>query len=330
MAHNLSQVNGVTEMVAVGDRWHGLGQYATQPMTAKEALEMSHLDWTVHSSPVEFTPHDGGPRVACEDRVVQHRITPDGKAIYLGVVSKLYETIQNIECFDLMEAIVGEGRGLFESAGALRQGRRIFISAKLPEVIKLMDGKDVVEQYLTLMNAHDGTGLFRCFFTAIRPVCENTEQAAIHGQDNGVRFRHVGNDLTARIAQARKVLSVSRDYFSTVGEAFEALAKTPVTDSEVAEYFRYLYPDVRKKAHTLDRSPVRAELLTAYNSAPGADIAIGTWWGAYNAVTSHETNGRWADSKIGLHRRFEVVNTGDGRQRMERAFSLAMEMAEVG
>ncbi|NVM62121.1 hypothetical protein FHW88_000397 [Mucilaginibacter sp. SG538B] len=56
----------------------------------------------------------------------------------LGVVGKDYEVVQNVDAFSFFDSIVGGKDGiLYEIAGALgKNGERIFITAKLPDILK--------------------------------------------------------------------------------------------------------------------------------------------------------------------------------------------------
>jgi len=58
------------------------------------------------------------------------------------------EVVQNRDAFSFFDAIVGGGDGiLYETAGALGNGERVFITAKLPDYIRV-GVKDWIEQYL--------------------------------------------------------------------------------------------------------------------------------------------------------------------------------------
>lgn len=66
----------------------------------------------------------------------------------LGLVGKDYTIVQNIDAFSFFDSIVGGGDGvLYETAGALEKGERIFITAKLPDYIRV-GREDCIEKYL--------------------------------------------------------------------------------------------------------------------------------------------------------------------------------------
>ncbi|CAA9199500.1 hypothetical protein FLACOL7796_02752 [Flavobacterium collinsii] len=86
-------------------------------------------------------------------------------------------------------------------------GERIFITAKLPDYIRV-GNDDLIEKYLFLTTSHDGSGSITAAFTPIRIVCANTLNAAMHNKTNTVRIRHTSN-AKQRLGQAHKVMGKS-------------------------------------------------------------------------------------------------------------------------
>lgn len=138
---------------------------------------------------------------------------------------------------------------------------------------------------------------------------------------------NVTKHMEARVKDAARVVRQAVEGFDEICEASSLLGKSKASDDEIKAYFRMLYPDVRKKAHVLDRQPTRDALLAYYNTGPGAEIALGTWWGAFNAVTFHETYGRWEGGRVMNERRFQISEMGEGRSRKAHALDLALELA---
>jgi Domain of unknown function (DUF932) len=50
----------------------------------------------------------------------------------LGIVGSKYEPVQNEESCALLNAVTDESGAVFETAGALRGGREIFVTMRLP------------------------------------------------------------------------------------------------------------------------------------------------------------------------------------------------------
>src|SRR6185312_4039210 len=150
----------------------------------------------------------------------------------LGVVGKDYEIVQNVNAFEFFDAIVGCGDGiLYETAGALGKGERIFITAKLPGYIRV--GKqDMIEQYLFLTSSHDGFGSITAAFTPIRIVCNNTLNAAMRNHSNSIKIRHTER-AKERLEQAHLLMGISNRLSAELESIFNHWAKVRITDPDV-------------------------------------------------------------------------------------------------
>ena len=167
MAHNLAATNGRSALAYFGETpWHGLGTKLDEPATAAEAIAAAGLDYEVGLKPVITT--DGIP--VPQRKAVVRSDTDD----VIGVVGNNYVPIQNRQCFGFLDAVVAEGRLLYHTAGALGQGERVWLLAKLPSEIRVKNSDDLVNKFLLLSNTHDGSSALRVFFTPIRVVCQNT------------------------------------------------------------------------------------------------------------------------------------------------------------
>ncbi len=183
MAHNLNfnEQTGKHSFFSVKEKaWHGLGQIVEGYPTSAEALIFAGLDYTVGKRKL-FT-FDNENEIANEDIEIKipeievpnfyATIRTDNETV-LGVVGKDYEVVQNIDAFSFFDAIIGGDGIQYETAGALGKGERIFITAKLPNYIKV-GNDDLIEQYLFLTTSHDGGGSITAAFTPVRIVCNNS------------------------------------------------------------------------------------------------------------------------------------------------------------
>jgi phage/plasmid-like protein (TIGR03299 family) len=184
MAHqiNFNQKTGKNSFMSVKEKaWHGLGQIIDRYPTSSEAIEHAGLDYIVEKRPLftyDTENHLGDPE---NDIIIPEIEVPNFFATVradteqvLGVVGNDYEVVQNRDAFSFFDAIVGGGDGiLYETAGALGNGERVFITAKLPDYIRV-GVKDWIEQYLFLTTTHDGLGSITAAFTPIRIVCNNS------------------------------------------------------------------------------------------------------------------------------------------------------------
>ncbi len=143
----------------------------------------------------------------------------------LGVVGKDYHIVQNRDAFEFFDAIVGGGDGiLYETAGALGNGERIFITAKLPDYIRVGNGDDVTEKYIFLTTSHDGSGSITAAFTPIRIVCQNTLNASLRNMSNVVRIRHTSG-VKERLQNAHKVMGLVDTLSKKLEELFNDWTK---------------------------------------------------------------------------------------------------------
>src|SRR4029078_12937945 len=150
----------------------------------------------------------------------------------LGVVGKDYEVVQNRDAFSFFDAIVGGDDGIqYETAGALGKGERIFITAKLPDYIKV-GSDDLIEKYLFLTTSHDGFGSIMAAFTPIRIVCNNTLNAAFRNCSNAIKIRHTSN-AKQRLEEAHKVMGISYKLSEYLEEAFNQWSKVRIADKQV-------------------------------------------------------------------------------------------------
>lgn len=324
MAHELSTNEaGQVEAMFAGEKpWHGLGTLVDGLQTPAKALDLAHLNWTVEKRPIQLC---GGKRIP--DRVATVR---SDNGAYLGVVSPSYQPVQNDEQAAFIEALAGTGEAVVECVGALREGRRIFWTCKLPKNLKVTDG-DEIERYLILANGHDGSLSFRAFWSPIRVVCQNTLNAALRGVKDGVVFYHFLN-VSKRMDEARQILGLADTYYTRLGEQFKALLAVSIGESEFRSYLDEVFPidtGATKAAVTLNQK-VRAQVVQNFHEGRGADVAGKTAWGAYNAVTEyidHQKTQLKADEQTRKDRRFESILLGSGKDLQQHAFDTALELA---
>lgn len=150
----------------------------------------------------------------------------------LGVVGRDYHVIQNVDAFSFFDSIVGGKDGiLYETAGTLGIGERIFITAKLPEYIKV-GRADLIEQFLFLTTSHDGFASITASFTPIRICCQNTLNAALRKHSNSIKIRHTAS-AHDRLKEAHKLLGITNQLAKEMEQVFNSWAKVKITDRQV-------------------------------------------------------------------------------------------------
>lgn len=281
MAHNLAQTNARTAMMFYGESpWHKLGTKLEDPATAAEAIQAAGLNYTAELVPLFTQDGRGVSRRKCV-------IRNDNKQI-LGTVGQGYAPIQNAEAFRFLDSVVADNGLRYHTAGALGQGEKIWMLAKLPGHIRVKNTEDVTDKFLLLHNSHDGSSSLRVHFTPIRVVCQNTLAIAErNGRGQGISIRHRGN-LEIRIQEAQRVLGLANQFYEDIQVKVNHLANFYPTSAELEQYFKTLYPDP-EEGKNQQAANVRAELLRLFEDGIGQDIPgiRRSAWAALHAVTEY-------------------------------------------
>lgn len=348
MAHNINY-NQQTEkhsFFSVKQKaWHGLGQIIEDYPTSAEAIKYAGLDYQVEKRPLftyDTENFNGNSEV---DLIIPEIEVPDFYATMrtdteqvLGVVGKDYNIVQNTDAFSFFDSIVGAKDGvLYETAGALGKGERIFITAKLPDYIRI-GRDDCIEKYLFLTTSHDGYGSITAAFTPVRIVCANTLNAALRNHSNSIKIRHTAS-AQDRLKQAHQLLGITNILAIELEEVFNHWSKIRITDTSVKRLVQLAMAPNRETFLNVQSGNV-SEFSTAYNNivssvmeyaliAPTQQEATtkGTLYGAYNAVTGYFQNVRnYKDDES----KFKSIMYGTGLQRSQTTFNLCEEFAIHG
>ena len=314
--------------------WHGLGQIVDNAMTSEEAIRLANLDYEVFKTTIHpLIGEDYGVKIP-ERFATIRRDTGD----YLGTVSSRYEIVQNKDSFIFFDSIIDKGEAIFETAGALGNGERIFVTAKLPDDI-LVAGEPC-NKYIILTNSHDGTSSIIAGFTNIRVVCANTLQASLHSLTNKVHINHFSN-AKERLAEATKVMGLCSIYNTQVEEIFNEMAKKEIKEKEMEEFFINVFKPENKNAIITDISSVdeKEEASTRFNNqiedlmnfayshpTQQTEATKNTVWGAYNAVSGYYN---YAKSYRKEEDRMKSQLFGLGSRRIDKAFKLANDLISI-
>jgi phage/plasmid-like protein (TIGR03299 family) len=349
MAHNINY-NEKTEkhsfFSVMEKAWHGLGQIVQDYPTSSEAIRFAGLDYKVEKRKLFTYDNENQNGNPDTDIIIPEIEVPNYFATVrtdteqvLGVVGKDYEVVQNEDAFSFFDAIVGGSDGIqYETAGALGKGERIFITAKLPDYIKV-GTDDLIEQYLFLTTSHDGFGSIMAAFTPVRVVCQNTLNAAFKNCSNAVKIRHTSN-AKERLEQAHKVMGISYKLSEYLDCAFNQWSKVRITDKQVRKLIQLAMVPNKEVLQNLQAGKEN-ELSTAYKNTCDAvyeygltsptqqtETTKGTVFGAYNAITGYFQNVRtYKDNESKLK---SLLFGGTAQLRTGRAFDLCEDFAMKG
>ncbi|SHK82031.1 DUF932 domain-containing protein [Chryseobacterium polytrichastri] len=350
MAHQLNFNNrtGKYSFFSVKEKaWHNLGQVVEEYPTSEEAIKFAGIDYEVEKSPLftkvsEIKEMDEVMELTDSELEVPDyfaNIRTDNNMV-LGVVGKDYQIVQNHEAFVFFDSIVGGGNGIFyETAGALGDGERIFITAKLPDYIRVGNGDDVTEKYIFLTTSHDGSGSITAAFTPIRIVCQNTLNASLRNMSNVVRIRHTAG-AKQRLDDAHKVIGLANMLSNELEAVFNHWAKINVNDKEMKkliqlalcpnkETFDHLQKGNFDELSTVFKNSVDDAFMYAMMSdTQQMETTKGTLFGAYNAVTGYYQNVKnYKNDEAKLQ---SIVLGGTAQLKSQKTFDLCEKFAHQG
>lgn len=318
--------------------WHGLGQIVQDAVTSEQAIKLAGLDFTVEKREVFTKPNPNNdlhllevPNTFCLLRTDLNVILNKGGR----TVTSAYEVVQNVEAFEFFDNIVGSKQAIFETAGALGNGERIFVTAKLPSNFRILGSNDIIENYLLFTSSHDGSSAVEVMFTPIRVVCNNTLTLALSRNVNKISMRHTSN-VKDKLAQAARLMGLYKIYDTEFQELISKLAREQMTELEVTDKVgKLIFTDGeqelwRKAEYRLENVAEisvrkRNQFDTMYDSiesAVGQDSFRGSKLWFINGVSSFLNN---VKEYKGQDQKFEYVMYGGGQQLLNKALNIVMQ-----
>ena len=302
--------------------WHKLGQRVVGAMTSEQAVTEANLGWRVGLAPLFVQDQDRFEKVP-ETFAVRR---DDG--FVLGTVGKRYQPIQNTEVFDFMDTLVEGGALRYHTAGAIRDGRKVFLLAKVTDDPLHVVPGDKIDQYVLAMNSHDGSGSMQVLFTTVRVVCQNTLNLAISNNSKFnkgavVHIKHMGK-LETKKDTARKILGIAKERMSAFEKAARALAAVPMDPPSFRQFTTTLVPDGKNEGEQNKVWVTRQLLQDNFERGPGTEIygVKNTRWAALNAVTDMTTHSHGANTSAGT--RFMTTMLNQGNDMAQRAYNMLL------
>ena len=266
----------------------------------------------------------------------------------LGLVKAKYEVVQNIDAFKFFDDAIGEGMARWDKAGILDDGRKIYLSARLP--VETRVGDDLIDNYLVFSNSHDGTSSVNIMFTPIRVICTNMLNSALKSADAYIRIRHT-ESAKQKLQRGAEILRIACNHADTVQDYYNSLLKVKMSDREVMEYLANLQLTAKEQDLLLNydkengykklilkdyrtmevtgvsqrKANMIASLFEYYCDGIGQKHIAGTAWGAYNAVTGFYCN----VANLEGEKRVESLLYGGANSNMIKALNAANDFANV-
>lgn len=267
--------------------WHGLGKPVDHLMTAHECITEADLDWGVEKREIfiKSTSPNYPANTYClvDDRFAVVRDT-DEKA--LGIVGGDYKVFQNRQAFEFFDNLVDSGEAKYDTAGALHGGKRIWLTAKVPQNIEVAGG-DEHELYILLSTSHDGSLAIRGDVTPIRVVCTNTQQLAFARAKMTWSVTH-REGIEGKVAEAREALKLTFKGVDSFKALADRMASVKVTDDEFKAIMEKAFP---AQKYQLEKN-LAAVVANRNESQTIFDEMRPNGWGAYNSLTEWLDHGK--------------------------------------
>ena len=251
-------------------------------LTAAEAIRDGRLDWRVEKRPL-FYEDAQSEAVAFPDRFALVR---DIDSAPLGVSSGDYAIDQNIEAFDWMDELLGEGCS-YEAVMSLRGGRLVALLAHFPTQIILGEEHRL---YVLASLWHDAEGASSLKLTDQRVVCMNTWNAAMSGVGSYFSYRHVG-DLQAKRDRITQTLKMAGDYSDKMAMTASTLVQATVSRQSFIDIVNEVWPEV--KDETARQKTNRLKLVEQFAAAVKTDDLApfrGTAWAIMQAAADFDSH----------------------------------------
>ena len=313
----------VETMAYAGERpWHGLGNRLAAGQSIEQWRHSAGMDWAIEEAEVRFVSGRGG--------VGTLQAFPQQKVLYrsdnkhpLAVVSQRFQVVQPAEILEFYRDLTEVGGFELESAGVLREGRKVWALARTGQSVTLKS-KDQVEGYLLLATACDGTLATTAQFTSVRVVCNNTLQIALGENRGAVKVPH-RSEFNADAVKQQLGITVApwNQFVATMKD----LVACPVDPDSVEGLLRRVltYPGQLGKPAVVNEQAVRSARALFEGGGRGSQLVSsrGTAWGLLSSVTEYVDHHRRARSD---DHRLEAAWFGQGAQFKQRAWDEVVQL----
>lgn len=294
--------------------WHRLGTIVEGMLTAQDAIKAAKLDWKVELRPV----HVDGSIV--DDSFGVKRA--DNNKV-LGLVGNKYTPIQNEKAFEFFDECIGAGQAYYDTAGSLFEGRKVFISAKVPGKLFLKnDPNDTLEKFVLLTNSHNGTSALSLQIVTVRTVCRNTMTMALNGATNQIKIRHTQN-YKDKVNEAQKTLELVNGYYDDLQTVIDSLSEQKMTHTEAMAMTERLFPAKDVNDVPTRTENTRNEVMQYFKSGIGNKGE--TKWDYANAIsqlTTHTRGTRVSEGGNEDESKMASLLFGSGAALNQKAFDL--------
>jgi len=285
-------------------------------------------------------------RVPIDGKFAHTRTSGPGAGIVYGIVGKVYARIAHRQAVAMMQAML-DLTPAAQVTSLLTMNNGLSLAGSIGYGV---DGEwdanagtgrpgDVMVNYTSVLNAHGGTGRFRGWHGAIRPICANTVAQGLAMATDSISFKHTagasGDPMTIKMAQATALLTRGATVLAGMRDRVQALARREVDSAGTKALLERLWLDgFGQRPKEADATPrilarydtLRTDTLAMWNRNIEDDrqnAIRGSAWGVLNAVTQwydHQQGG----AKVSAEDRTTGSQFGKAAEAKERAMALCL------
>jgi len=279
-----------------GGAWHGLGRAIPEEIAndPRKIAELVGASYTVEMHPVFFAGQNGANINVPNREALVRMDTLEPLEVLSG---NRYNPVQPVEYFEGFRDSLAKNHLRISTAGVLKGGRIVMVTAKLTDAGFSVMGNDTTESYITLGGGYDGKMSSFGYLNDFRTVCWNTLSAALaRNKKRGTLFKVPHSAIfDAQVLGA--ALGLVGPELKVRAEVFNTMAGRKLANDAALRFFaQALEIDPADISATKgDGQPkLSARILNqlndisnAYLTGPGSQLesAKGTVYGALNAVT---------------------------------------------
>lgn len=335
----------IAAMVSGEPAWHKLG-YTMQADFTAEQIKQLCLNWTYQICQALDQRSEPIPGLRYVELIES---TGERRALSGVGVGGKFNLVQPADFIDWSAKLVDSIDGArFIAAGAVDEGKRIWVQAKLPEVLEPIRG-DVTEHLILMTDCFDSTGSQKCVTTADRAVCQNTLRLASSNGSTAFKNRHTIN-MSTRMADYEREIATYRTAWREFSDAAPAMVSTsvgvrdfakPILDdvigvteatADVAKALQLSLAEteIDQKRKLLEKRIVKSDsaldvILDIAES--DTNTARGSVWGAFQSTTEYANHALKYSGRSKDKGAFEsVLMGGRGDQINQRALESALSL----
>jgi hypothetical protein len=260
--------------------WIGTG-VAGEWTDAEEALVATGLDFPVISEPVYYETGDPVEELRAN---INYRTGEK-----LGIVSKSYGIIQNLEAVQLLDPFLKAGGVI--THGGMTHGGMVFMVAEMNTYSIFSESFTL---YVCLMNSFNAKFPLALIITPVRVICQNMFRSLMKSGDKFLGVKH-GKLIGSRLRSATEVTDLLFACQSELGGIVSYTLDTELRSKELEHILAMLFPYVpsdRKQAALSNEKvdSMRSEFRSRFYNAPDNKQYLGTRFGVLNAYYDYVTH----------------------------------------